>query len=138
MDLSSLDRLVFGHLVIVEMLMKYSPASSPHLAVGQNREIEIHFNPEVKSGCHPQGLRYKKSDTYSSSSIGNRILSEKFKDLFSNRSVVRSNEPKIKYCWPRTLKYTISPIKKLNMKANQLSETYRMSYTICRKRAKAC
>ena len=74
MDFSSLNRQVIGHRVNVEILMKCSPASSPLLAVGQNGEVEIHFHSEAS--YLSQGLRCKKYDTYSSSSIGNRILSE--------------------------------------------------------------
>ena len=73
MDLSSLNRQVIRHRVNVKILMKCSPASSPPLFVGQDGEVEIHFHSETSFIF----ARFdKKSDTYRSSSIGNRILSE--------------------------------------------------------------
>ena len=74
MDLSSLNRLVFGHLVKVEILMKCPPVSSPPHTVRLSSDAEIPFHSE-------KNLFHKVRDTrnviiYSSTSIGARGLSE--------------------------------------------------------------
>ena len=59
MDLSSLNRQVFGHRVNVQMLLECSPVSLPPHAVGHKTEVEIPFHSETSlflKGFEMQGI----------------------------------------------------------------------------------